>query len=131
MKSVVADVQEYDTELPLDIAVLKHRLGHNVDVSASTGTDDPAVMTDSVYEEEKIQESINYVEIQEVVEVGHQTDSSRSTSSTISKQVRKSLPGMDGLEVTLVELGRTTVSIFMRFYSKMVILKNGANTNMK
>ena len=36
----------------------------------------------------------------------------------------------DGLEVTLMELGRTTMAIFMRFYPKMVILKNGAKTNM-
>ena len=36
----------------------------------------------------------------------------------------------DGLQVTLTELGRTTMTIFMRFYSKMEILNNGAKTNM-
>ena len=36
----------------------------------------------------------------------------------------------DGLEVTLMELGRTTMAIFMIFYSKMAILKNGVNANM-
>ena len=29
-----------------------------------------------------------------------------------------------------MELGRTTMAIFMRFYSKMDILKDGAKTNM-
>ena len=36
----------------------------------------------------------------------------------------------DGLEVTLMELGRTMMTIFMRFYSKMAILKNGTKRNM-
>ena len=36
----------------------------------------------------------------------------------------------DSFQVTLVELVRTKMAIFMRFYSKMVILKNGAKTNM-
>ena len=36
----------------------------------------------------------------------------------------------DGLQVTLMELVRKTMAIFMVFYSDMVILKNGANTNM-
>ena len=30
----------------------------------------------------------------------------------------------------MIELGRTTMATFMIFYSKMVILKNGAKTNM-
>ena len=36
----------------------------------------------------------------------------------------------NGLQVTLMELFRTKMAIFMIFYSNMVILKNGANTNM-
>ena len=36
----------------------------------------------------------------------------------------------DDFQVTLMELGRTTMVIFMRFYLKMAILKNGAKTNM-
>ena len=36
----------------------------------------------------------------------------------------------NGLQVTLMELFRMTMAIFMIFYSKMVILNNGANTNM-
>ena len=36
----------------------------------------------------------------------------------------------DGLQLTLMELGRMTMGIFMIFYSEMLILKNGANTNM-
>ena len=36
----------------------------------------------------------------------------------------------DGLQVTLMELFRTTMAIFMIFYSKMVILNNGTKTNM-
>ena len=44
--------------------------------------------------EEEIQKASDSVEIQEVMEVGHQTCSSRSISPTISKQVRKFFPGM-------------------------------------
>ena len=40
MKSVRGYVQEYGTYLPLDIAVLDIRLGCNVDVAASTSTDE-------------------------------------------------------------------------------------------
>ena len=36
----------------------------------------------------------------------------------------------DGLQLTLMELVRTTMVIFTRFYSKMAILKNGAKKNM-
>ena len=36
----------------------------------------------------------------------------------------------DGLQVTYMELGRTTMAIFMRFYLKMVIINNVAKTNM-
>ena len=36
----------------------------------------------------------------------------------------------NGLQVTLMELFRKTMEIFMMFYSKIVILKNGANTNI-
>ena len=36
----------------------------------------------------------------------------------------------DGLEVTFMELGRTTMETFMILYSKMVILNNGAKKNM-
>ena len=37
---------------------------------------------------------------------------------------------LDGLQVTLMELGRTAVETFTRFYSKMAILNNGTNMNM-
>ena len=40
MKLVRAAVQGYETELQLDIAVLEFRLGRNVDVAASTSTDE-------------------------------------------------------------------------------------------
>ena len=36
----------------------------------------------------------------------------------------------DGLQVVLVDLGRTAMAVFMRFYSKMAILKKGDKTNM-
>ena len=36
----------------------------------------------------------------------------------------------DGLQVTLMQLGRTTMVIFMRFYLKMAIINNGAKMNM-
>ena len=36
----------------------------------------------------------------------------------------------DGLQVELVDLGSTTMAVFMIFYSKMVILKKGDKTNM-
>ena len=46
MKSVRSAIQGYDSELPLDIAVLENRLGHNVDVASSTNTYEPAVITE-------------------------------------------------------------------------------------
>ena len=79
MKSVRGAVQELYTELPLAVAVLELRLGRNVDVASSTSKDDPVVITEDVDDEEETQESSNSVEIKEVVEVGHQTDSSGST----------------------------------------------------
>ena len=94
MKSVRADAQEYEKELPLYISVLDRRLGRNVDVSASNGTDEPDIISEDRNYEEEIQEASDSVEIQEVVEVFHQSDSYRSTSPTISKQVRKLFPGM-------------------------------------
>ena len=94
MKSVRADVQEYDTELPLAIYVLERRLGRNVDVPASTSTDDPELITEDGDEEEEIQEASDSVEIQEVVEVDHQTNISGSTPPSISEQVRRLFPGM-------------------------------------
>ena len=36
----------------------------------------------------------------------------------------------DSLQVTLTELGKTVMAIFMRIYSKTAILKNGDNKNM-
>ena len=36
----------------------------------------------------------------------------------------------DVLKVTLMELGRTTMAVSIRFYSNMAILKNGAKTNI-
>ena len=87
-------MQEYDTELLLDIAVLEHRLGRNVDVADSASTDEPAVITGYGNNEEEIQEAIDSVEIQEVTEVGHQADSYRFTSISISKRVHKFFPGM-------------------------------------
>ena len=36
----------------------------------------------------------------------------------------------DGLQLTLMELVRTTKETFMIFYSNIVILKNGAKINM-
>ena len=36
----------------------------------------------------------------------------------------------DGLQVKLIEVGRSTMAIFMRFYSNMKILDNGAKKNM-
>ena len=47
----------------------------------------------------------------------------------LNKCVNSSL-AWDGLQVTLMELGRAIMAIFMIFYLKMSILKNGANTNM-
>ena len=46
MKSARAAVQEYDTELPLAVAVLGCRLGINVDIAASTSTVEPAVINE-------------------------------------------------------------------------------------
>ena len=48
MESVRADVQEYDTEIPLDVAVLERHLGRNVYVDFSTSIDDPTVITEDV-----------------------------------------------------------------------------------
>ena len=36
----------------------------------------------------------------------------------------------NGLQVTFIELVRKTIAIFILFYSNMLILKNGAKTNM-
>ena len=52
MKSARAAVQEYDTELPLAIAILECRFGRNVDVAISTSTDVPAVITEDEDDEE-------------------------------------------------------------------------------
>ena len=93
IKLVREAVKEYDTELPLAVSVLERRLGCNVDVAASTSTDEKEVITEYRNDEEEIQEAIDSVEIQEVMEVGQQTGSSRSTSPTISEQVRKFFPG--------------------------------------
>ena len=49
MKSVVAAVQEYEKEIPLDISVLERHLVCNVDVDASTSTYDPEVITEDGY----------------------------------------------------------------------------------
>ena len=43
-------MQEYDKELTLSIIVLEIRLGHNVDIAASTSTDDPEVITEDGYD---------------------------------------------------------------------------------
>ena len=67
MKSVRSAVQEYDIELPLDIAVLELRLEKNVDVAASTSTDETEFITEDVDDKEEIQEASNSFEIQEVV----------------------------------------------------------------
>ena len=76
------------------VSVLELRLGRNVYVVASTSMDEPEVISEDGDDKEEIQESSNYVEIQEVVEVVHKTDSSGSTSPTISKIFRKLFPGM-------------------------------------
>ena len=47
-------VQGYYTELPLSIVVLERRLGRSVDVSASTSTDEPEVITEDGYDKEEI-----------------------------------------------------------------------------
>ena len=94
MKSVRAAVQGYDTELPLAIAVLEHYLGRNISVAAITSTDEPVVITEGGYDKEEIQEASKSVEIKDIVEVGHQTDSSGSTSPTITERIRKFFPGM-------------------------------------
>ena len=67
MKSARASVQEYETDLPLDISVLEPRLGRNVYVAASTSTYEPAVIPEDGDDEEEIQEVSNSVGIQEVV----------------------------------------------------------------
>ena len=46
MKSVRETFQEYDIDIPLSIAVLERCLQHNVYVSDSTSTDEPAVITE-------------------------------------------------------------------------------------
>ena len=67
MKSARADVQEYDTELPLLIAVLGRHLVCIVDVAPSTIMDEPTVINEDGDDKEEIQEAINYVEMQEVL----------------------------------------------------------------
>ena len=67
MKSVRAAVQEYNTELPLDISVLERRLVLNVDFAASTSTDEPEVITEDGNYKEEIQEARESVEIHEIV----------------------------------------------------------------
>ena len=57
---------------------LERRLGRNVYVADIISTEDPAVIAEDGYDKEEIQEAIDCVEIQEVVEVGHQTNSSGS-----------------------------------------------------
>ena len=47
MKSVMADVQEYEKYLSLASAVLERRLVCNVDVSTSTSTYEPEVRTEN------------------------------------------------------------------------------------
>ena len=54
MKSARASVQEYETDLPLDISVLELRLVRNVDVAASTITDEQSVITEDGDDEDKI-----------------------------------------------------------------------------
>ena len=51
MKSMREAMQEYDAELPLDIAVLEHHLGPNVYVSTSTSMYEPAVITEDGYDD--------------------------------------------------------------------------------
>ena len=43
-------MQEYDAELLLNISVLEHHLGRNVDDAASTSTYEPEAITEDVYE---------------------------------------------------------------------------------
>ena len=47
----------------------------------------------------------------------------------LNKFVNSSL-AWDNLQATLMELGRTAMVIYKIFYLKMLILKNGAKTNM-
>ena len=47
-------MQDNGTELPLYISILLHRLGSNVDVSATSGTDDPVVITENGDKEEEL-----------------------------------------------------------------------------
>ena len=116
MKSVRASVQDYDTELPFTISVLGRRLVRNVYGDASTSTDEPAVIMEDGEDKEEIEEASDFVEIKEVVEVGHQTDSFGYTSPTISERLHFFSLAWDGLQVTLIELGRTKMTIFMIFY---------------
>ena len=51
-KSVITAVQDYDTELPLAIAVLEHHLVRNVYVAASTSTEEPEIITEDGDDEE-------------------------------------------------------------------------------
>ena len=62
-------------------------MGQNVDVVASTSTDEPAVITEDGNCKEEIQEASDSVEINELVEVGHQTNSSGSTSPNTPRRV--------------------------------------------
>ena len=90
-----SDVQEYDAELLLNISVLEHHLGRNVDDAASTSTYYPQVITQDGYDDDELQEARKSVEMQDVLEVGHQTDRYVSTSPTISEWVRKFLHVME------------------------------------
>ena len=54
MKSARAAVQDYETDLPLDISVLELRLVRNIDVAASTITDEQLVITEDGDDEDKI-----------------------------------------------------------------------------
>ena len=94
MKSVRAAVREYGTEVPLTISVLEHNLGRNVYVATSNSTNKPEVITENGNDKEEIKEASDSVKIKEVVEVGHHTNSSGSTSTTISERFRKLFPGM-------------------------------------
>ena len=94
MKSVRQYVQEYDTDLHLAIYILERRLVRNVDVAASTSTYELEVISEDGNDEEKIQKTSNSVELKEVMDIGHLTDSSGSTLPTISERVCKIFPGM-------------------------------------
>ena len=60
-------------------------MGCNVSVAAINSMYEPQVISEDGYDKEEIQEARDYVEIKEVVEGGHQTDSYWSTSPNISE----------------------------------------------